>query len=74
MTVKSLVSTSKCLAKLQKISEQQTYLKELYRHFMSQVQAMKEKGHPLQGLPTMAPSEKFSDSEERTLTAQSGPH
>ena len=53
-------------------------LKEHYttldRYFMSQVPAMKENEYPLQGIITAATSKKFSDSEERTLTAQSGPN
>ena len=41
---------------------------------MNKVQAMGEKGYPLQGVLTPAPSKKFSDSPERTLTAQLGPN
>ena len=50
MPVKILVSTPKLLAKLQKILRKQPYFNQLDRYFASQVQDMKEKGHPLEGL------------------------
>ena len=59
MPVKSLVPTPKCLANLQKISEQQTHLNQLDRYFLSEVQAMKEKGYPLQGILTLSPGKKI---------------
>ena len=71
--IKSLVPIPRHLAKVQKILQQLPYLNQLDRYFASQVQAMKEKRHPLEGLTAPASSKQTLDSEERTLTAQLGP-
>ena len=73
MPIRILVPALKNLAKLQKILKQQPYFNQLDISSSSQVQAMEQKQHPLEGPTAPVPHEQTLDSEEQNLTTQSGP-